>query len=115
MNISDNTLQEVKKVAENWQKKIQVSREPEEEKFHDMMQKMLKDPENKIFLIELLDQSFRAKDTSRVADQLEFIFSKYENTSFFSNFEKTLIWAFRNLGIYVSSISVPLFISYCEA
>ncbi|SFZ98916.1 Proline dehydrogenase (Proline oxidase) / Delta-1-pyrroline-5-carboxylate dehydrogenase [hydrothermal vent metagenome] len=112
MNISDNTIQEVKKVAEDWQKKIQVSREPDEEKFHDMMQKMLKEPENKIFLIELLDQSFRAKDPSRVADQLEYIFAKYENTSFFSNFEKLLIWAFRNLGIYVSSISVPLFISY---
>ena len=112
MNISIETLENVKSVAENWQKKIQVSREPEEEKFHDMMKKMLKDPVNKIFLIELLDQSFRADNPSRVADQLEFIFAKYENTSFFSDFEKLLIWAFRNMGVYVSSISIPLFITY---
>jgi len=112
MNISQEILNEVITVSENWQKKIQVSREPEEEKLHVMMQSMLKDPLNKVFLIELLDQSFRSNNPKRVADQLEYIFAKYENTSFFSSFEKLLIWAFRNLGIYVSSISIPLFISY---
>ena len=112
MNISNETFEEVKVLSSEWQKKIQVSRESEELRFHDMMTKMLKNPMNKIFLIELLDQSFRANDTERVADQLEYIFAKYENTDFFSNFEQLLIWAFRNIGVYVSSISVPLFIQY---
>ena len=73
---------------------------------------MLKNPVNKIFLIELLDQSFRSKDADRVADQLEHIFAKYKSTDFFSQFEQILIWLFRDVGIYVSSISIPLFIKY---
>lgn len=112
VNIPDSILQEVKKVAYRWQKEIQVSRKGKEEDFHKMMLKMLKNPLNKIFLIELLDQSFRSKNPDRVADQLDHIFEKYKSTDFFSEFEQILIWLFRDVGIYVSSISVPLFIKY---
>lgn len=112
MSIPEKTVQEVKSIAYAWQKKIQVSRKGKEQDFHDMMMKMLKNPINKIFLIELLDQSFRSKDGDRVADQLEHIFAKYKSTDFFSQFEQILIWLFRDVGIYVSSISIPLFIKY---
>lgn len=57
MDISKETLEDVKVVASQWQKKIQVSRKGKEQDFHDMMLKMLVNPVNKIFLIELLDQS----------------------------------------------------------
>lgn len=112
MNIPDSIFQEVKEVAYQWQKEIQVSRKGKEEDFHEMMLKMLKNPVNKIFLIELLDQSFRSKDPDRVANQLDHIFEKYKSTDFFSEFEQILIWLFRDVGIYVSSISIPLFIKY---
>ena len=112
VNIPDSIIEEVKKVAYRWQKEIQVSRKGKEQDFHDMMLKMLKNPVNKIFLIELLDQSFRSKDPDRVADQLEHIFEKYKSTDFFSEFEQILIWLFRDVGIYVSSISIPLFVKY---
>ncbi|MDF1883970.1 bifunctional proline dehydrogenase/L-glutamate gamma-semialdehyde dehydrogenase [Sulfurimonas sp. SAG-AH-194-C21] len=105
-------LEEIKSLSESWQKEISLSRQSQEKKFHQMMIKMLKNPQNKLFLIELLDQSFRASDTIRITDQLEFLFSKYENIEFFSEFEALLIWSFRNIGIYISSISVPLFIDY---
>jgi len=112
MSIPEKTLQDVKSIAYEWQKKIQVSRKGKEQDFHEMMMKMLKNPINKIFLIELLDQSFRSKDANRVANQLEHIFAKYKSTDFFSEFEQILIWLFRDVGIYVSSISIPLFIKY---
>ena len=112
MNISEKTVEDVIEVAYKWQKKIQVSRKDKEQDFHDMMTKMLKNPINKIFLIELLDQSFRSKNGDRVADQLEHIFAKYKSTNFFSQFEQILIWFFRDVGVYVSSISIPLFIKY---
>ena len=92
MSISNSISQEVKTVAYNWQKKIQVSRKSKEQAFHEMMLKMLENPVNKIFLIELLDQSFRSSDPDRVANQLEHIFSKYKSTNFFSHFEQILIW-----------------------
>jgi RHH-type transcriptional regulator, proline utilization regulon repressor / proline dehydrogenase / delta 1-pyrroline-5-carboxylate dehydrogenase len=112
MNISEQTIKDVKTVAHDWQKKIQVSRKAKEQDFHEMMLKMLKNPVNKIFLIELLDQSFRSHNPDRVADQLEHIFKKYESTDFFSQFEQILIWLFRDIGVYVSSISIPMFIKY---
>ena len=112
MSISEEIVQEVKTVAHDWQKKIQVSRKAKEQDFHEMMLKMLKNPVNKIFLIELLDQSFRSHNPDRVADQLEHIFKKYESTDFFSQFEQILIWLFRDIGVYVSSISIPMFIKY---
>ena len=112
MSIPKETVQEVKVIAYEWQKKIQVSRKGKEQDFHDMMMKMLKNPINKIFLIELLDQSFRSKNGDRVANQLEHIFAKYKSTDFFSQFEQILIWLFRDVGVYVSSISIPLFIQY---
>ena len=112
MSIPAEIVQDVKTVAYEWQKKIQVSRKGKEQDFHEMMLKMLKNPVNKIFLIELLDQSFRSHDGDRVADQLEHIFAKYKNTDFFSQFEQILIWLFRDVGVYVSSISIPMFVKY---
>jgi len=112
MSIESDIIQEVKSVAYVWQKKIQVSRKGKEKDFHEMMLKMLENPVNKIFLIELLDQSFRSHNPDRVANQLEHIFAKYKNTNFFSQFEQILIWLFRDVGVYVSSISIPLFIKY---
>lgn len=112
MNIDDPLFQNVKLLAHNWQKQIQTSREAKEKEFHEMMLKMLKNPVNKIFLIELLDQSFRSHDNERVADQIEYLFNKYDNIDFFSHFEQVLIWLFRDVGIYLSSISIPLFVQY---
>jgi len=112
MRISKKTLSEVKEVATQWQSLIDDEREQSEQTFHDTMVRMLKNPMNKMFLIELLDQSFRSHDPKRVADQLEFLFDKYKETDFFTPVEELLVRAFRNIGIYMPKISVPLFIKY---
>jgi len=112
MNISEERFEEAKKIARDWQLYIQEHRESVEEKFHETMIRMLKDPKNKIFLIELLDQSFRSHDPRRVANQIEYIFDKYKDTSFFSAFEELLVLSFRKVGIYMTNISIPIFIKY---
>ena len=112
MQINKEIFESAKSVAAAWQSEIQENRENVEKKFHEVMQRMLKDPMNKTFLIELLDQSFRANDHKRVAEQLEYIFSKYKDTDVFTDFEQLLVWSFRNLGTYVPDISVGLFIKY---
>ncbi|MDH4945049.1 bifunctional proline dehydrogenase/L-glutamate gamma-semialdehyde dehydrogenase [Sulfurimonas sp. C5] len=112
MNIDKTTFNDAKKLATKWQLEIEHNRENAEKKFHAIMQRMLQDPTNKVFLIELLDQSFRSLDANRIADQLEYIFEKYNNTTFFTEFEQLLVWLFRNVGIYLPYISVPLFIKY---
>ncbi len=110
--IDEIILSEAKALATRWQSNIENNRDASEKRFHAIMKRMLKDPKNKIFLIELLDQSFRSLDNNRIANQLEYIFNKYENTSFFTEFEQLLVWAFRNAGVYMPFISVPLFIQY---
>ena len=112
MKIETQTYNEAKELATKWQSEIEENRESAEKKFHEIMKRMLQNPKNKIFLIELLDQSFRSLDNSRIADQLEFIFNKYDNITFFTEFEQLLVWLFRNAGIYLPFISVPLFIQY---
>ena len=112
MNITDKIFDEAKVVAREWQLYIDEHRESSEQKFHDTMGRMLKDEQNKIFLIELLDQSFRSNNPQRVANQLEYIFNKYQNTTFFSHLEELLVLSFLKVGIHVPEISIPIFIKY---
>jgi RHH-type transcriptional regulator, proline utilization regulon repressor / proline dehydrogenase / delta 1-pyrroline-5-carboxylate dehydrogenase len=112
LNLTSTLFDSAKELATQWQAVISDNRESSEKAFHVMMQRMLKEPRNKVFLIELLDQSFRSENPSRVADQLEHLFSKYGHTEIFSQFEELLIWTFRHIGILVPQISIPLFIKY---
>lgn len=112
MKISKERFDEAKSVAKEWQHYIDEHRDSAEQKFHDTMGRMLKDPMNKMFLIELLDQSFRSRNPKRATDQIEYIFNKYKDTTFFSAFEELLVLSFRKVGIYMSNISVPIFIKY---
>ena len=112
MKIEKETFKQAKELARQWQSDIEKNRQSAEKKFHKVMQRMLENPKNKIFLIELLDQSFRSLDNKRIADQLEYIFDKYNNTTFFTEFEQLLVWLFRSAGIHFPFVSVPLFIGY---
>jgi len=112
MNISSLEFENTKSLATEWQKEISQNREAPEKKFHEMMVNMLKDPLNKVFLIELLDQSFRSNDPKRIADQIEYVFEQYEDTDVFSQLEELLIALFRSAGMWIPQLSIPMFIYY---
>ena len=97
-------------LAEKWQLRAADKISNFEKNFHAKMKKMFARPLDKVLLIDLMDQSFRTKNSARVADQVEYIFSKYGMATFFSSPEKFLIFLFRNAGIYLPDIAVPLFI-----
>ena len=97
-------------LAQKWQQRATQKISSFEKNFHKKMQKMFARPLDKILLIDLMDQSFRAKNNERVADQVEYIFAKYGMATFFSTPEKFLIFLFRNIGVYLPDVSVPLFI-----
>ena len=73
-------------LAEKWQTRASELVSDFDKKFHVKMNKMLGNPKDKVFLIELMDQSFRSKNPKRVANQIEYLFSKYEMASFFTIF-----------------------------
>jgi len=97
-------------LAQTWQLRATEKIGNFEKNFHKKMQNMFSNPVDKVILIDLLDQSFRAKSSARVADQVEYIFAKYGIATFFSTSEKFLIFLFRNLGVYLPNMSVPLLI-----
>ena len=97
-------------LAEKWQRRATELVSNFDRKFNARMHKMLSNPMDKVLLIELMDQSFRSKNTKRVADQIEYLFDKYGMASFFTTSERFLIFLFRNFGKYLPDISVPLFV-----
>jgi len=97
-------------LAQKWQLRAADKISNFEKNFHAKMKKMFARPLDKVLLIDLMDQSFRTKNSARVADQVEYIFAKYGMATFFSTPEKFLIFLFRNAGIYLPNIAVPLFI-----
>jgi len=98
------------RLAETWQNRATELVSEFDRKFHIKMNKMLSHPKDKVFLIELMDQSFRSSNPARVANQIEYLFSKYEMASFFTTSERFLVFLFLNAGIYLPQISVPLFV-----
>lgn len=98
-------------LAEKWQQRADELVSDFDKKFHLKMKKMLSHPKDKLLLIELMDQSFRTKNSKRVADQIEYLFNKYGMASFFTTSERFLIFLFLNIGIYFPDLSVPLFIN----
>ncbi len=112
IKISLNEFQQAKELAQSWQEEISHNREAAEIKFHKMMIDMLKDPLNKVFLIELLDQSFRSNNPQRISEQIEYVFKQYEGTDIFNQFESLLIALFRTAGMWLPQLSVPMFVKY---
>lgn len=99
-------------LAEKWQDRATELVSDFDKKFHLKMNKMLSNPMDKVLLIELMDQSFRSENPKRVANQVEYLFSKYGMASFFTTPERFLVFLFRNAGVYLPGISVPMFIDY---
>jgi RHH-type transcriptional regulator, proline utilization regulon repressor / proline dehydrogenase / delta 1-pyrroline-5-carboxylate dehydrogenase len=100
------------KRAKTWQDHIVISKERDERDFELLMSKLFEDPQNKLFLIELLDQSFRSNDPKRIANQLEYLFKKYEKCDFFPFIESVLLVVFKRIGLHLPHISIPLFIKF---
>lgn len=98
-------------LAAQWQTKATEKLSDFENTFHVKMQKMLSNPVDKVFLIELMDQCFRSHNVSRVENQIEYLFSKYGMASFFTDSERFLVFLFRHAGTYIPKISIPMFVN----
>ncbi len=97
-------------LATCWQERACLKISHFENSFHAKMQKLLDNPMDKVFLIELMDQSFRSHDVSRVENQIDYLFSKYGMATFFTNTERFLIFLFQHMGAYIPRLSIPLFV-----
>jgi len=111
--MEDKILQdEAIALAQKWQNRANELTSAFDKKFYVKMNKMLAHPEDKALLIELMDQSFRSKNNTRVAEQILYLLEKYKFAHFFTMQDKILLWAFKRFAMLIPGICVPMFISY---
>jgi len=97
-------------LAENWQNKAVELVSDFDREFYIKMTKMLEHKKDKALLIELMDQCFRSKSNTRVANQIIFLLQKHGMAHFFTKTDKMLLLLFKNFGKIVPDLSVPVFV-----
>jgi len=110
MKIEKQLLDDSIALAESWQKLAEKRINRFDRRFHRKMRKMLQHPHDKVLLMQLMDQCFRSKNNARVANQILYLFEKHGIAEFFSTSERILLSFFKNLGVLLPDISIPLFI-----
>ncbi|WP_121020470.1 proline dehydrogenase family protein [Helicobacter vulpis] len=108
-------VQSALNLAATLQTKISEHLDHQEKSFHNKMQKLLDNPQNKVMLIELLDRSFRCQDNHARFELIEYTLNKYGIADFFSAFEKFLLMGFLHVGKLAPSLSVPFFVDKVRA
>jgi len=111
MTNEKNIIQNATKLAEEWQNRATELVSDFDREFYVKMNKMLEQPKDKALLIELMDQSFRVENPARVADQICFLLEKHGMAHFFTTKDRMLLWLFQNIGKYLPSLSVPMFVN----
>ena len=98
------------KLAETWQNKAVELVSDFDREFYVKMTKMLEHQKDKALLIELMDQCFRSKSNTRVANQIIFLLEKHGMAHFFTRTDKTLLLLFKHFGKLIPDLSVPVFV-----
>ncbi len=111
MTNEKNIIQNAINLAEKWQNRATELVSDFDREFYVKMNKMLEQPKDKALLIELMDQSFRVENPARVADQICFLLEKHGMANFFTTKDRMLLWLFQNIGKYLPSLSVPMFVN----
>jgi len=107
MNQVEAIAQKATALAEKWQNRANELLTHEEMGIQEQMRRLLTHPLDKVVLAKMIDQSFRAHDAGRVAEQVSSILREYGMPDFFSNFEKLLVQMFLGFGRHFPALSVP--------
>ena len=112
MQPDTEVIQRAIALAEIWQNRASELVSDFDRNFAIKMNTMLSHPKDKVFLIELMDQSFRSANPARVANQIEYLFDKYGMASFFTTSERFLVFLFLAFSIFTTNFSNVLFILF---
>jgi RHH-type proline utilization regulon transcriptional repressor/proline dehydrogenase/delta 1-pyrroline-5-carboxylate dehydrogenase len=111
MKTSDKLVLESLELAKEWQNKANHLANSKENSIRVKLSKLLNNPEDKNTLIKMIDYSFRAKSTNKIAYQLHSVLSKYGIPKFFSTTEQNLMKLFLSIGHKFHPISIPIVIN----
>ncbi len=103
----DRIVEEALSTAKRWQDRANELMTAEEKAIQEQMKRLVQNPNEKVVLVRLIDQSFRSDDYRRVADQVNKLLREYGVPKFFSLPEQGLMRLFLSLGRHVPNISIP--------
>jgi RHH-type transcriptional regulator, proline utilization regulon repressor / proline dehydrogenase / delta 1-pyrroline-5-carboxylate dehydrogenase len=86
------------------QNEANLCRAASERAYGDEMSRMMEDPEGKAFIVEMMDQAFRSSSSSRTADQISYLLSRWGIPRFLQGYEK---WGMRSIPLF-GALGVPL-------
>ncbi len=104
---TDTIVNKAVSLAKKWQDRANELSTAEEKTIQAQMRRLLERPMDKVVMAKMIDQSFRSSIAERVADQINFLLSKYGIPEFFSAKDKILMRLFLGVGRYFPHISVP--------
>ena len=106
--------QQVRKIADMaaarakiWQNRANELLTDEEKGIQEQMMRLLTHPRDKIILTKMIDQSFRSRNSARIADQVNSILRQYGVPDFFSKVDRLLVQMFLGLGRHLPALTVP--------
>ncbi len=102
------TVQRAVHLARLLQERALKLQTPQERRQQAELDKMIKNPNDKVTLTQMTDQAFRANSAYRAADQLTHILDVQGIPRFFSTLDRTLLRGFQSFGCYLPGVAVPL-------
>ena len=90
----DPTVTNALSLARAWQDRANELLTSEEKGIQEQMQQLMAHPIDKAVLTKMIDQSFRPRDPSRVADQVNAILTSHGIPDFFPRVDRLLIQMF---------------------
>jgi len=107
MKDTDPIVKEAVSLAERWQNRANALLSRREKSRYKRLARLLSNPNDKILLTKLIDQSFRSRNPCRVADQIRYLLAEYGFPDFFSPRERLLMQAFTNTAQFFPGLTVP--------
>ena len=95
-------------LARHLQRRANQLQTPEERRQQAELDRMIQSPSDKVTMIQMTDQAFRAKTPNRAVDQLVHILDVQGIPRFFTPFDRALLKGFQSFGSYLPGVAVPM-------
>ena len=95
-------------LARHLQRRANELQTPAERRQQSELDRMIQNPNDKVTMIQMTDQAFRAQTPNRAVDQLVHILDVQGVPRFFTPFDRALLKGFQSFGSYLPGVAVPL-------
>ena len=95
-------------VARHLQRRANALQAPQERRQQAELDRMIQSPGDKVTMIQMTDQAFRARTPNRAVDQLVHILDVQGIPRFFTPFDRALLMGFQSFGGYLPGVAVPM-------